>query len=202
MGVHGPGTDAQREALRRVERSQRHLLSLINDILNLTRISAGRVDYAIDRIELVSLLEEIVSMLEPLLAERRLTCEMAGSPDRDCAVRADREKVHQIVVNLLTNAIKFTPQGGRLRVSAGPCEHTPTMISVQVSDTGVGIPAAELERIFEPFVQLGKRPSRQQDGVGLGLAISRDLALGMGGDLTAASEVGIGSTFTLLLPRV
>ena len=202
MGVHGPVTEAQREALRRVERSQRHLLSLINDILNLTRIAAGRVDFTIDRIELVPLLEEIVSMLEPLLAERGLTCEMDPSPDRGLAVQADREKIHQVVVNLFTNAIKFTPRGGRVCVSAAPCQHTPTMISVQVSDTGVGIPAAELERIFQPFVQLGKRPTKEQDGVGLGLAISRDLALGMGGDLTATSEVGIGSTFTLLLPRV
>src|SRR5437867_2366900 len=145
--------------------------------------------------ELKALLEEIVSMLEPLLAERGLTCEMDPSPDRGLAVQADREKIHQVVVNLFTNAIKFTPRGGRVCVSAAPCQHTPTMISVQVSDTGVGIPAAELERIFQPFVQLGKRPTREQDGVGLGLAISRDLALGMGGDLTATSEVDIGSTF-------
>lgn len=151
------------------------------------------------------LLADVTSMVEPLFAVGRLACEIVG-PGRGesgIAIRADREKVQQILLNLLTNAIKFTAPGGRITVEGVPCSERPTMVGISVRDTGIGIPAAKLEAIFEPFVQLGSRPrpANQRDGVGLGLAISRDLARGMGGDLTAASTVGEGATFTLTLPR-
>jgi signal transduction histidine kinase len=201
LGLHGPVTDAQREALLRVERSQRHLLALINDVLNLTRIETGRVEYAVEEVPLAPLLSEVVSMLEPLLSAKGLTCDMTVTTGA-AAMRADREKVHQIVLNLLTNAIKFTPRGGRITVEAAPCPDSPANTCVRVRDTGVGIPAGHLERVFEPFVQLVSKPAFRQDGVGLGLAISRDLARGMGGDLTATSTVAVGSTFTLVLPSV
>jgi PAS domain S-box-containing protein len=206
MGVHGPVNDAQRAALLRVQRSQRHLLSLINDVLNLVRIETGHIEYVLEDVPLVPLLTDVTSMVEPLLSAKYLTCEIAppsrGTANAVIAVRADREKVQQILLNLLTNAIKFTPAGGHIMVDAAPSPEALTMACVHVRDTGIGIPAAKLERIFEPFVQLGTRPAGQQDGVGLGLAISRDLARGMDGDLTAASAVGEGATFTLTLPGV
>jgi signal transduction histidine kinase len=112
---------------------------------------------------------------------------------------ADREKLAQVVLNLLSNAIKFTAPGGIVTLG---CTAADARVCIHVRDTGVGIPPERLERIFEPFVQLDQTLIRSRDGVGLGLAISRDLARGMGGDLTVQSTVGVGSTFTLTLPRV
>jgi signal transduction histidine kinase len=205
MGIHGPVSDAQRDALERVQRSQRHLLALINDVLNLSRIEAGAVEYEMGCVALAPLIEETVSMLEPLLTGCGLVCEFVRPPGDEGAIcaRADQEKTHQIVLNLLTNAIKFTPEGGRIGVEVLRWEGalgSDGTVAVRVRDTGIGIAAAQLDRIFEPFVQLGRRPSRQHDGAGLGLAISRDLARGMGGDLTVESTPGEGTTFTLLLP--
>jgi signal transduction histidine kinase/integral membrane sensor domain MASE1 len=201
MGVHGPVSDAQREALARVQRSQRHLLSLINDLLNLARIETGRVEYEIDDIPLEPLVAESVAMIEPLLASHQLACDIIDSPyapDENVIVRADREKAQQILLNLLNNAIKFTPKGGHITVEARRGDDG--MAAVKVADSGVGIPPAKLESIFEPFVQLGSRTGNPSVGLGLGLSISRDLARGMGGNLSASSDVGAGSTFTLLLP--
>jgi PAS domain S-box-containing protein len=203
MEVHGPVTEAQREALGRVQRSQRHLLSLINDVLNLARIETGHVDYEICEVPLEAAVAEVKAMVEPLLSARQLQCELAGSPyaaDPPIVVRADREKLQQILFNLLSNAIKFSPAGGRITVEAFATDGEP-MATVRVTDNGDGIPAAKLESIFEPFVQLGARPGGTAGGLGLGLSISRDLARGMGGDLTANCEPGSGATFTLLLPR-
>jgi PAS domain S-box-containing protein len=202
MGVHGPVTDAQRQALARVQRSQRHLLSLITNVLNLARLEAGRMEYVLGPIPLRPLLADIGAMMEPLVWANRLTYKMRLPPDAESlALCGDQERVQQILLNLLTNAIKFTAPGGRITVEAGLSLERPAMICVHVRDTGIGIPAAKLESIFEPFVQLGARRPGEQDGVGLGLAISRDLARGMRGDLTVASTVGEGTTFTLSLPR-
>jgi len=112
-------------------------------------------------------------------------------------VWGDRDKIQQILINLVSNSIKFTAAGGTIAVK---CERLDGHVSFQVSDTGKGIPGDKLAEIFDPFVQVNPKFTRPQDGVGLGLAISRDLARGMGGDLTATSEVGVGSTFTLCLP--
>jgi PAS domain S-box-containing protein len=203
MEVHGPVNDAQREALGRVQRSQRHLLSLINDVLNLARIETGHVDYEISDVPLEAAVAEVKAMVEPLLSARRLQCELAGSPyapDPPIVVRADREKLQQILFNLLSNAIKFSPADGRITVEAIATDGEP-MATVRVTDDGDGIPTAKLESIFEPFVQLGSHPASMAGGLGLGLSISRDLARGMGGDLSAASEPGSGATFVLSLPR-
>ncbi|HYN81657.1 MAG TPA: MASE1 domain-containing protein [Gemmatimonadaceae bacterium] len=203
MGVHGPISEAQRDALERAQRSQRHLLALINDVLNLARIETGHVDYQLSEVPLETAVAEVKAMVEPLLSANRLHCELAGSPyapDPPIVVRADREKLQQILFNLLSNAIKFTPAGGRITVEAVAADGEP-MASVKVTDSGDGIPAAKLESIFEPFVQLGGRPATSAGGLGLGLSISRDLARGMGGDLKATSVPGGGATFTLSLPR-
>jgi PAS domain S-box-containing protein len=202
MEVHGPVSEAQRDALERVQRSQRHLLALINDVLNLARIETGHVDYKLSEVPLEAAVAEVKAMVEPLLTASRLHCELAGSPyapDPPIVVRADREKLQQILFNLLSNAIKFTPAGGRITVETVALDGAP-MASVKVTDSGDGIPSAKLESIFEPFVQLGGRPAGAT-GLGLGLSISRDLARGMGGDLKATSAPGTGATFTLSLPR-
>ena len=196
MEVHGPITEAQREALGRIDRSQRHLLRLINDVLNLSRIEAGRVEYAIERVRLSEVAESIVPMVEPQMASKDLhflTTVPAG-----VAAIADREKVQQILINLLTNALKFTSPGGRITLEAGTV--SPSGVYVRVTDTGRGIPADMLDKIFEPFVQVDSSRSRSAEGSGLGLAISRDLARGMKGDLRATSQVGVGSVFELVLP--
>jgi signal transduction histidine kinase len=204
MGVHGPVTEAQREALVRVSRSQRHLLSLINDVLNLVRVENGHVEYQITDVDVAGVVRDVTSMVEPLAASNDLSLEIVTPAHTDGSaliVKADREKVQQIVINLLTNAIKFTQPGGRITVYGAPLPESPELVCIQVSDTGVGIPANKLENIFEPFVQLASRPTSGQEGLGLGLAISRDLARGMKGELRASSSVGEGSTFTLCLPR-
>jgi signal transduction histidine kinase len=198
MGLRGPVTPEQRDALDRIDRSQRHLLGLINDILNLSRIEAGRVEYAIRDVSLAQVLAEIGPMIEPQLAEKQLEYHIEDSV-RGQVVRADQEKLEQILLNLLSNAAKFTDPGGRVCVDAVTAAHQPGKVLIRVIDTGRGIPAGKLDFIFEPFTQIDASHSRTGQGTGLGLAISRDLARGMGGDLRARSELEKGSTFTLSL---
>jgi PAS domain S-box-containing protein len=197
LGVHGPITAAQQETLGRIQRSQRHLLRLINDVLNLARIEAGRVDYRIERLVLADVVDSVLPMVEPQMAAQRLRAEVSVPPA--LVVQADREKVEQILLNLLSNAAKFTPPEGCVRVVASS-DGDPSRVAVRVRDTGIGIPPEKLASVFEPFVQVDSSPTGRAQGTGLGLSISRDLARGMKGDLTAESVVDAGSTFTLLLP--
>ena len=197
MGVHGPVTDQQREALARIDRSQRHLLRLINDVLNLARIEAGRVDYAAECVRLSDVVRSVIPMVEPQIAAKDMRHE--SEVPAALEAKADSEKVKQILINLLTNAVKFTARGGRLRVEGG--EFSTTQVYLRVTDTGIGIAPEMIDKVFEPFVQVDDSRSRAGEGTGLGLAISRDLARGMGGDLTAQSALGKGSTFELTLPR-
>ncbi len=142
----------------------------------------------------------MIASVEPLVAPQLSAKGLAFSVstcDPAPVARADREKVRQVLLNLLSNAVKFTDSGGRVEVS---CAVEGRRVVIRVRDTGIGIPAHELERVFEPFVQVNASLTRTQEGAGLGLAISRDLARGMGGDLTAESREGVGSTFTLTLP--
>jgi signal transduction histidine kinase len=198
LGLHGPITDAQREALDRIVRSQRLLLRLINDVLNLARIEAGRVDYQFDDLVLADVVRSVMPMIEPQLDAKNISRGIEIAPE--LMVRADREKVEQIVLNLLTNAVKFTPAGGRVTMSAVSRRQDPDWVHLRVQDTGVGITPEMQAKIFEPFVQVSARSVRRAEGTGLGLTISRDLARGMGGDLTVESTPGVGSTFTLSLP--
>ena len=199
MGIHGPVTDAQSDALARISRSQRHLLRLINDVLNLARIEAGRVEYNFERLTLRDVAEAVMPMVEPQLRARRLRFELNVHPELEAV--ADREKVQQILLNLLSNASKFTPPGGTVSVAGSVDGNGGDRVYLHVHDTGVGIAPDRLERVFEPFVQVDDSHARRSEGTGLGLAISRDLARGMGGDLHAQSEQGSGSSFTLTLPR-
>jgi len=196
MGVHGPITDEQRGALQRIARAQRHLLRLINDVLNLARIEAGRVEYALEDLEVADLVSSVIPMVEPQMAAGGLRSVI--DVPAGLMVRADRDKVQQILINLLTNSVKFTPRGGTIRVTTVVDDQ---QVTIDVVDTGIGIPADKLASIFEPFTQVDASHTRQTEGSGLGLAISRDLARGMGGDLSARSEQGRGSTFSLRLPR-
>jgi signal transduction histidine kinase len=198
MGIHGPVTAAQTEALQRVGRSQRHLLRLINEVLNLARIEAGGTQYDIKRLTLRELVDAVLPMIEPQMAERGLSCEVRVPSE--LAVLADRDKAEQVLLNLLGNAVKFTPRGGRVRVVAGVAPGPPERVQLHVEDTGIGIAADRLEQVFEPFVQVELDSAHRSEGTGLGLAISRDLARGMGGELTAKSALGMGSTFTMELP--
>jgi signal transduction histidine kinase len=201
MGVHGPVTDEQRQALARIDRSQRHLLGLINDILNLSRIEAGRVDYVMTNVPLSETLTDVEPMIAPQLAAKSLSFEVQ-TPDRLPVVRADREKLEQVLLNLLSNAAKFTDPRGRVWIDTVERADKPGKVFVRVSDTGRGIPGDKLESIFEPFTQVDASHSRAGHGIGLGLAISRELARGMGGDLRVRSHLGQGSVFTVTLDRV
>jgi PAS domain S-box-containing protein len=197
MGVHGPVTQSQREALARVERSGQHLLSLINDVLNFAKLEAGRVEYDLRDAALAPLVAEVREMIEPQLAARRLACCVDVADG--VIARADAEKMQQILLNLLSNAAKFTPAGGSVRIEAASAADD--RVAVRIADTGIGIPAEKLPTIFEPFVQVHRDLTRTVEGTGLGLAISRDLARGMGGELEVESTEGRGSLFTLTLPR-
>ena len=197
MGLHGPVTEGQRTALDRVARSQRHLLRLVNDVLNLARIEAGRVDYAQDDVLVAEVMASVTPMVEPQMAAAGLSFTTAVPAD--LVAIADREKLQQVLINLLTNAVKFTASGGRVAVVAERDDRAGRVL-VRVSDTGIGIPADKLEGIFEPFVQVEVGHARRAEGTGLGLAISRDLARGMRGDLTVRSVEGEGAVFTLSLP--
>lgn len=196
MGLRGPVTSDQIQDLERINHAQRHLLSLINDILNYSRIEAGRLLYDIQAIPVSEVIEPVTAIIEPQARSAGIELELAPPPA--VTVKADRVKVEQILLNLLTNALKFTPAEGSVRLTTSV---SPTLVKIFVSDTGIGIPEEEKDRIFEPFVQLGRSLSSGSHGAGLGLAISRDLARGMGGDLKVVSAPGEGSTFILELPR-
>jgi len=197
LGVHGPVTPEQTQALERIQKSQRHLLGLINGVLNYTRVESGAVRYAVEVVRVSELIANAEMLVSPQMSANELKFDWSVEAE-PIAVRADREKVQQIILNLLANAVKFTDAGGRVQITYDTREG---IVRINVIDTGRGIAADQLPRIFEPFVQVDSTFTREQQGVGLGLAISRDLARGMGGDLTVASEIGKGSTFTLSLPR-
>ncbi|MFN2637726.1 MAG: PAS domain S-box protein [Gemmatimonadaceae bacterium] len=195
MGLRGAVTQEQRDDLQRIKRSQQHLLGIINDILNFSRIEAGQSTYDYSAVPLSAVIETVGHMIEPQAAGKGLTLDIHGCPPSVIAW-ADKAKVEQILLNLLSNAVKFTHQG---RVTLECDAHDSHKVSIAVADTGVGIPADQLERIFEPFVQVGRSLTTSQEGTGLGLAISRDLARGMGGDILVTSELKKGSRFRLIL---
>jgi signal transduction histidine kinase len=197
LGIRGPVTPEQCADLERIQRSQRHLLGLINGVLNYARLETGNVRYEITDVQADELLATCEALVAPQARAKRLRLSVPPCPP-SLTFRADREKVQQIILNLLTNSIKFTDDGGTVEVG---CADEGDSVAINVSDTGCGIPPEKLSAIFDPFVQVDARLTRTQEGVGLGLAISRDLAQGMRGDLMVESTAGQGSTFTLRLPR-
>jgi signal transduction histidine kinase len=197
MGLRGPVTEQQRADFARVKSSQQHLALLITEILNFARVGSGRVTYAVHDVNGRDAIQRAIELIEPLFGKQGLVFD-GISGDSSLVARADPERVTQILVNLLSNAIKFTPVGGHV---SADCAGTVDTVDLSVSDTGIGIGPEKLEVIFEPFIQLMDGLSERESGVGLGLAISRDLARAMSGDLTVESTVGKGARFTLSLPR-
>ena len=197
MGVRGSLNAEQAQDIARIRRSQQHLLTLINDVLNFAKVDAGQTEYRLTAVPVDEALRDTETMIAPQIVAKGLHYTYKGG-DKTASVLADPEKFQQIVLNLLTNAVKFTDPGGSITLSATPAGKC---IDISVADTGAGIPPEKLERIFDPFVQAERRLNQPVQGVGLGLAISRDLAHAMGGEISVESTVGEGSTFTLSLPR-
>jgi PAS domain S-box-containing protein len=198
QGVTGAVTEPQRKSLTRIDSNSRHLLALINDILDITRIEAGRMPLNITSFRIVDLIDEVTAELEPIIRRSQLTVTTKTPRRALPLVRTDRQKVKQIVLNLLSNALKFTPTGS-VTVGAAPDGKTKTL-AITVRDTGVGIPEESQSRIFEDFRQLDNSPTRGYGGAGLGLAICRRLAQMLGGSIDVVSTLGEGSTFTFRLP--
>jgi len=197
-GIYGPVTDEQAEILGRVERSQTHLARLIDDILDFARLEAGRVRIQLEPVDVSHVLADLAPIVDPQAVAKRITLTLVPPAGSIC-VTADRHRLQQILINLVGNAIKFTPEGGTVRVDALDGNDRAT---IRVSDTGLGIPANRLQAIFEPFVQVDSEFTRRASGAGLGLAISRDLARMMGGELVVESGLGRGSTFSVSLPAL
>jgi PAS domain S-box-containing protein len=196
-GVSGELSAHQRRNLERIDSNSQHLLSIINDILDITRIEAGKMPLTVTAFPLPALVREVLAEVEPLIARTTLTVttqvDEALPP-----LQSDRQKVKQIVINLLTNALKFTAQGWvTVTASKGPGD----WVAIAVADSGIGIAPKDQEAIFEDFRQADDSPTRRYTGAGLGLAICRRLATMLDGELTVRSALGEGSVFTLTLPH-
>ena len=193
--VGGSLTERQKEYVAHTNRAAWHLLQLIEQILSLSRIEAGQELITMEEFELDRVVREGAELIRPLAERKGVACQLSlpGEPIR---VRSDPGKVRQILINLMGNATKFTERG---RISIEVKQDT-TVAFVNVTDTGIGIASANLERIFEPFVQVDASPTRPRGGTGLGLPVSLRLAHLLGGDLTVQSNQGVGSSFTLILP--
>src|SRR5437016_3173990 len=199
QGVNGEMTAPQKRNLARVDSNAKHLLNIINDLLDISRIEAGKMPLHLEQFELPTLVGELLAEVEPLIQKARLSASTELPPDLPL-LASDRQKVKQIVLNLLTNAIKFTPQGA-IRVTAR-YDHPQDEVAVSVHDTGIGIAEKDQQKIFEDFRQADDSVTRQYGGAGLGLYICRRLANMLGARITVESKIGAGSTFTLHLPRL
>lgn len=196
-GMGGEITEKQRDFQERVLANALHLLGLINDILDLSRIEAGRMDLLMKPFNLRSWLNDIVLQNRVLAEEKHLSLELKVDNQLPEVMIADSERLKQVVINLLSNAVKFTEEG-YLKIDVA--KHDGETWRIEVSDSGIGIPAHAQETIFEEFRQVDGTSRRQYSGTGLGLAIVRKLVVMMGGHIRLKSEVGKGSTFTILLP--
>ena len=198
MGLRGEVNEAQRRDLSRIRAAQQHVLGLISSMLDLSRIEAGRVSYDLQSVALDPFLEGLDVLVAPQAATKSFSLDYIP-PDPTLGALADREKLRQILLNLLSNAIRHTPSGGRITLSASAVDAE--RVAINVCDTGPGIPEAKHEAIFEPFVQLDRSLAHPREGVGLGLSISRDLARGMAGELSVSNQPTGGACFTLTLKR-
>ena len=209
MGIAGPVTDQQREYLQRLHTSSQHLLGLVNDVLDLSKIDAGRMTIRRESVGIAGVVSAGLALLAPQAESRDVRIVRTPGASGDVTLVGDEDRVRQVLVNLLSNAVKFTHPGGAVTVDAGTAQDAPHESRlrgtgpwgwVRVTDTGIGVPPEQLEAIFEPFHQVETGHTRSHGGTGLGLAISRRLARLMDGDLTVESAPGIGSAFTLWLP--
>jgi len=196
-GVSGQLTPPQNDKLTRIDANARHLLAVINDLLDITRIESGKMPVQRERVLLPELIDEVMTEVEPVIAGTRLQVTRALSPELP-EIETDRQKVKQIVLNLLSNALKFTPEGSvAIRLEH---EREANEISIIVTDTGIGIAEENLKTIFEAFEQANSSYVRRHGGTGLGLSICRRLAHLLDGRINLVSRLGEGSTFTLFLP--
>src|ERR1700756_1509827 len=194
-GMFGEINEKQAEYLRDILESGRHLLSLINDILDLSKIEAGRMELELTDFDLPSAIDNALTLVRERAGRRGISLGRAVG-DRVAMIRADERKVKQVLLNLLSNAIKFTPEGGRIDVRAAVNGNT---VEVSVADTGVGIAPEDQEKVFEEFRQVGTA-DKKVEGTGLGLALSRKFIELHGGRIWVKSQIGGGSTFTFTLP--
>lgn len=193
LGLSGPLNQKQSDAVMRIRTNQQHLLALIDDVLSFARIEAGNTPIKQESIPVREALDSLEILLRPDLARQELAYIWKGC-DPSLVVRADPIKLRQILLNVLGNAIKFTPSGGRIELSA---HQSGDRISIRVSDTGIGIPAEKIDRVFDPFFQGQSGTTREYPGVGLGLSISRDFARAMGGDIQVESAANQGCVVTI-----
>ena len=188
----------QKEYLNDVLNSGRHLLQLINDILDLAKVEAGKMELAIEEFPLRTVINEVSSVVGPSVRKKNLAYEVDVSPGID-TVRLDQQKVKQILYNLLSNATKFTKEGGKVRLVAQPMDTT--LLRLQVTDTGIGIRSEDLRKLFVEFQQIDAGADRQFQGTGLGLALTKRIVELLKGTIAVDSEPGRGSTFSVVLPR-
>ena len=197
VGVAGAPNEKQLSYIERIQTAQQHLLTLINDLLNYSKIEAGQVRYEMAPVALKPLIAKVVMLIEPQARSKGIKLEQPSS-DPQAVASADRTKAEQVLLNLVSNAVKFTPVNGRVTVR---CGESSSHVYISVEDTGPGIPEDRREEVFEPFVQLGRSLTTPQEGTGLGLAISRDLARAMGGDVELGPRPGGGAIFTFQLRK-
>ncbi len=201
MKLPGPLNAGQEKQLKTVQTSAKHLLALINDLLDLAKIDAGKVELHLQAVECEPLLADTVSALRPLAEQKGLELRLAA-PEKDLSVRADRRALQQVMINLINNAIKFTERGAVEVSVARSALNGKSMVQFSVADTGIGIGDEEQARLFEAFAQLGGgNGNARREGTGLGLHLSQKLAALLGGTIAVRSEYGKGSTFTLQVPQ-
>jgi signal transduction histidine kinase len=198
LEVHGKLTSEQHGVLGRIAQSQRHLLSLIDDVLGFAQVEAGRLSFSLQPVSVASAMTGIEPLVGTEMLRKGLRLDVAEC-DESLSMMADPGRVRQILLNLVTNAMKFTPSGGSISINAEPRDGT---IRITVSDTGIGIAQQHLSRVFDPFYQVDQGGTRRYPGLGLGLSIVRDVVLAMNGDVAIESVPGTGTTVTLSLPRV
>lgn len=197
LGIRGPVTEQQKIDLSRIQRSQNQLLTLINDILKFAKLQSGTLEFASTEFSVDEAICHVDDLIRPQMDKKRIDYKYETG-DAAVTVCADVDRFQQVMLNLLSNAVKFTGKGGSIGVSWTAGEKD---VAINVTDTGIGIPGENLERIFDPFVQVSGSKAKMNEGVGLGLAISREIAERMKGTLTVQSTIGKGSVFTLKIPR-
>ena len=209
LGVEGPLNARQQHHIQRLRQSSKHLLGLVNDVLDLSRLEAGRLSVERRVADASGVLNQAMEVIRPVASMRGVDVSVECT-DQTIAFAGDEIRVRQILINLLQNSVKFTAEGGAIVVTCGTAAPVPearlpreqAFVFIEVSDTGIGIPADRLSAVFDPFFRVDSGHSRRTEGSGLGLSISRRLARLMGGDITLESELGHGSKFTLWLPVV
>ena len=191
-------SERQAESIEHISRAGRNLLNLINEVLDIARLDSGRVEFSMESVDVMELMQEVVSAVSPAAAKRSITIQISEMPGAAPFVQSDRERMRQVLLNLLSNAVKFNHEGGSVTLAVS--RENATDWRIGVTDTGIGIPREKLARLFVPFERLGTREGGTEGGSGLGLALCQRLIAGLGGRIGVSSAVGAGSTFWIDLP--